>query len=131
MSISTASFACTVCVASLASRWTIRSVSSAISASVGRRAELLGQPSSRALPWVGDQEDLERRIRKDGRAHVAAVHDHVVPRGRLAHELVHPVANPRHLRDLRHVAGHVRASDLRLDIAAVDAGANDVSRGLS
>ena len=29
-------------------------------------------------------------------------------RGRLAHLRVHPVANPRHLRDVRHVARHLR-----------------------
>src|SRR5215207_4193376 len=62
---------------------------------------LLGKPPPRTLPRIGDQKNLERRVRKYSRAHVATVHNDVVPRGGVANQGVDPFPDAWHLRDQR------------------------------
>ncbi len=69
------------------------------------------------LAWFGDEEDLEIRVGKYDRPHVAAIDDDVLRLRCPANLGVDPLANALHLRHPRYVASNVRPSDFVFDRA--------------
>src|SRR5690242_18209171 len=82
--------------------------------------QLLYQPPARPLPGIRHEEHLQRRVRKHGGAHIAAIRDDIVLPRRFAHSVVHPRAHPRHAGDSRHVLRHLRAPKLVVRGLSVD-----------
>src|SRR5689334_13823774 len=82
--------------------------------------EALDETTPRALPRIGDEEDLEIGVGKYDGADVASVDHHVVLARGEPHLLIHPIAYAGHARHARNETRDVGSPKLELRVLPVD-----------
>ena len=71
-----------------------------------RAAKPLDKPAPGTLTWIGNQKNLQCRIRKDHCPDIAAIYYHIKRLCCFANLLIHPVAHAAHLRNTGNARRH-------------------------